>query len=72
MGLGHRGLFLHLPLHEYLSLDTYAILSLVHKQLKSVYGFRGESFPRVKALTSETFGVPIDDVGQEPQAAYQD
>src|SRR5262244_503436 len=25
--------------------------------------FRGKSFPREKALTYQTFGVPIDDVG---------
>jgi len=57
---------LHFQFDEHLYIDTYAILSLVHKQQNSVYGFRGKSFPRVKALTYQTFGVPIDDVGLEP------
>ena len=61
-GLGIGALFLWQNIHflvlyhEYLSIDTYAILSLVvHKQPKRVCRFRGKSFPRVKALTSKTF-----------------
>lgn len=39
-------------LHEYLYIDTYAILLLViYKQLKSVSEVQGKSFPWVKALT---------------------
>jgi hypothetical protein len=33
-----------------------------HRQLHSVCWFRGKTFPRVKALAYQTFGVPLDDV----------
>jgi len=66
-------LFIYLyPFMNICLLTPMLYFFIVHKQLNSVYGFRGKSFPRVKALAYQTFGVPIDDVGQSPQATYRD
>jgi hypothetical protein len=62
----HRGLFsVHTESIPFLTVVCqYDILQMffAHQQLTSVWALRGKSFPRVKALTYQLFGVPVDDV----------